>query len=487
MNISLIALGLLTAASLASCSSPPSGATKTGALPAALHVVIADSQPPSAPSALAARAFAEHVQKLSSGKIEVEVQAAGRRAAANHGDDLVISDLRSGNIQLATVPTRAWSDMGVHSADVLQAPFEVTTNAHMAAVAADEPLATAALSGLDAVGVHGLGLVPEGLRYIVGFGKPVVQPADLVGSFRTLSTSVGSIVADLGATPINPSDDEYANLRTEGRVRATETDLGRAATTASGTTASTDLVLYAKFVSVAANATWWSGLTQQQQGWLVAAAGAVRDDATSTMRPPADDALAYCKGGGALLRVGTDAVSAFRKALEARTEALDPDKLALLRADRPATAEEPPAACTPSTDVLDPTNVRPVAGDLPNGVYRYRWTQAWARTWNATSNGILFEGKDSPGNFKVITITWTLRDGHYTFAIAHDDNEPFTVDGVYQVAKDQMLLALAPDIGNVVNRLQWRVNSNGSITMTQVDGLKQDPYYGIRWTRIGSA
>ena len=115
---------------------------------------------------------------------------------------------------------------------------------------------------------------------------------------------------------------------------------------------------------------------------------------------------------------------------------------------------------------------------LPNGTYRLEWTEAFARQWNAKGSGLRFEGNDAVGTFKVITLTWRLKDGHYTFEIIHDSGrpgEPFTVSGIYQVKGDQMLLALHPDIGNVVNRLRWRVNPDRSLTLTQIDGFKADP------------
>ncbi|MFN8082693.1 MAG: TRAP transporter substrate-binding protein DctP [Dermatophilaceae bacterium] len=499
MNGARVTVAVLVVAGLASCSSGSAqeagpaaapGAVKAGAPAAALHVVMGDSQPADAPTGVAMQEFAARVEELSHGAIQVETRSAGA-LSSNHGDAAVVAALTSGDLQLATVPTRAWSDAGVQSTDVLQAPFEVESNAHMAAVAADATLVRTALSGLESKGAHGLALVPERLRVIVGFDTPVTDPADLRGgNFRTFSASIGTIVSHLGAIRIDPTDEEYADLRARGAVRATETDWSRAQGLAFGAVASADLVLYAKFVSIAANARWWKELSDQQRTVFEQAANQTRENLQSTVPSVSDEATTFCNAGGSVVLAGSAALQRFRTALEAVTRAVDQTALAALRADRPAQPPQQPEACAPATDGLDPTKVTPAAGPLPNGTYRLEWTEAFARQWNAKGSGLRFEGNDAVGTFKVITLTWRLKDGHYTFEIIHDSGrpgEPFTVSGIYQVKGDQMLLALHPDIGNVVNRLRWRVNPDRSLTLTQIDGFKADPYYGLRWTRIGDA
>jgi TRAP-type C4-dicarboxylate transport system substrate-binding protein len=490
MTAGLTACALTTALAggLAGCSaSSGAAAGKAGAPPDVLRVVMADSQPADAPTGIAMQEFAAHVDDLSRGAIKVETRSAGE-FADNAGDAKVITALRSGAVQLATVPARAWSDIGVNSTDVLQAPFEVQSNTHMAAVAADTSLAERALSGLDGKGVHGLGLLPERLRILVGFGAPLTQPSDLNGkSLRSLSSSVGKAATALGATWVNPTDDAFAAMRTSGELRATETDWQRAQGLAAGAFASADLVLYAKFVSIGANADWWSGLTAAQRRVLTDAAAATREDASSALGETADDAATFCNAGGVVVHVGTAAQAQFRSALADLTAAVDQTALQQLRADQPQDADPVPATCGPAQGGLDPSHVVPAAGDLPPGVYRYQWTEAFARQWNAKGAGIQFEGHDAPGLFDTFTITWTLKGGHYTFEILRDGKDPLTTTGVYQVKGHQMLLELGPDIGNVVNQLRWTVNSDGSLTMRQVDGLPSDPYYGLRWKRIGDA
>ena len=463
------------------------GAVKAGATSVVRHVAMADSQPPDAPSSIAMGQFAAHVRDLSKGTILIDATSAGE-FADNAGDAKVVEALTKGRIQLATVPTRAWSDIGVRSADVLQAPFEVRSNAHMEAVAKDTNLVSRALSGLDPRGVHGLGVVPERLRVLVGFAKPVARPADLAGQpVRSISSSIGEVLTDLGARWVNPTDDEYAAMRTAGTVRASETDYERAQSLASGATISADLVLYAKFESIAANGAWWKGLNDADRAVLTTAARMTLEDTLGTLRQPADDAAVFCGAGGSIISVGNEVEAQFRSLVAKRVAALDHADLAALRADRPAVEDPPPPACAPSPGSLDPAHLVADGGALPAGVYRIQWTEAFARQWNAQNRGILFSGQDAPGNFRAMTFTWTLKGGSYRVELVRDAEAPIVRTGYYQVKGDQMLLELPPDFGDVVNRVRWRVNADRSLTLTQVDGLNSDPYYGLRWIRIGDA
>ena len=172
-------LAVSAALTLSSCAADPSS-NKTGAPSRPLVVEMADSQPADAPSSLAMVMFADRVEELSDGAIVVETTSEGPYAD-NHGDGKVVAAVVAGDVELGIVPTRAWSDAGARSADILQAPFEIGDNAHMVAVAQDETLVEAALADLEGLGVHGLGVVPERLRTMVSFGEPYLRPSDLDG------------------------------------------------------------------------------------------------------------------------------------------------------------------------------------------------------------------------------------------------------------------------------------------------------------------
>lgn len=485
---SIVALAA-TALTLTACADTAADpdALKAGLRAPTLRVLMADSQPPDSPTGQAMAAFAAEVTQLSGGSIVVETTSGGVYAD-NAGDAKVVTALTEGEIQLATVPTRAWSDAGAGTTDVLQAPFEILSGEHMRAVADDAALTSTVLTGLEEVGAHGLAVFPERLRPLLGFGTPILAPADLRGeTIRVLDPGIGDYVAMLGATPVQPTDTEYAAMRSDHSVRGAETDWTRALGLAAGAAITSDLVLYAKFDTIAANDDWWHSLTDEERSVLTRAASHVREAAAETGEDVTDVAVGFCSAGGVVVRAGRKGLASFRRALAPVTDALDDMQLARLRADRPADETPPPSACAPTADGLDPGHVVANGGELPNGIYRFRITPAFAAGWNASHGpgDILFDGPMAPDRIENVVITWTLTDGHYVFELDLNDEAPFTAEGVYQVQDDQMLLALHPEIGNTVNRLRWEENPDGSLALTQVDDLKRDWYYGIEWTRIG--
>ena len=110
---------------------------------AAVRVV--DGGPPKAPDTMEER---HGVEKLLSGKADITV-------------------VRAGVLQL----------LGADSLAPLGAPFVVTNNDQAAAIAADPELSQQLMSGLDELGLVGLGLVPGGLRHPFGFGTEALLGA----------------------------------------------------------------------------------------------------------------------------------------------------------------------------------------------------------------------------------------------------------------------------------------------------------------------
>ena len=485
---SVVALAA-TALTLTACADTAADteARKAGLPAPTLHVLMADSQPPDSPTGQAMAAFVAEVTQLSGGSILIETVSAGEYAD-NAGDTKVVAALTQGDIQLATVPARAWSDAGAETMDVLQAPFEIVSAEHMQAVAEDTDLTSTALAGLEEVGAHGLAVFPERLRQLLGFGTPILTPSDVRGeTIRVLNPGIGEYVEALGASPVQPTDTEYAAMRSAHSVRGAETDWTRALGLAAGAAITSDLVLYAKFDTIAANDEWWRSLTDDERNLLTRAGTHVREAAADAGEDVEELAAGFCSAGGVVARAGEQAVADFKKSIAPVTDSLDPTQLARLRADRPDDETPPPAECAPVADGLDPGHVVADGGDLPDGVYRFRITPSFAAAWNASHGpgDVLFDGPMTPDAIENVVITWTLRGGHYVFELDLNDALPFSAEGVYQVQGDQMLLALHPEIGNTVNRLRWEENPDGSLSLTQVDDLKRDWYYGIDWTRIG--
>ena len=100
---------------------------------------------------------------------------------------------------MGMVPARAWDTEGVTSLRAVHAPFLVDSDALLARVVTSEPLARELLAGLERGGVHGLALIPEGLRHPFGFRHALVGPGDYAGATVRVQPLAGRLRADAGA------------------------------------------------------------------------------------------------------------------------------------------------------------------------------------------------------------------------------------------------------------------------------------------------
>ncbi|MEO6512142.1 MAG: hypothetical protein ABIO16_14185 [Nocardioides sp.] len=482
----LVAL-VATAIVLGGCTGAPAPrANKAGGPPAALTISIGDSQSAGKLSNAFMTEFAKQVESLSEGAITVQTNSDVAVDSHRADDSRVIDSVEDGSLDLGVVPTRAWGEAGVESFDVFQLPFEITTNEQMAAVARDDDLIRVGVAGLDDVGVLALTLAPESLRYVFGVGRPITSLANLHDvAFRSVTETMRPYVEAMGARFVNPRDAEYAAGLADGSIGAMETDLDRAMDLGSDITATGNLVLYAKFTTIAANAEWWSDLDKAQRSLLSQAATATRERTILDLVPTASAASAFCDTGRSVVLADADAVAAVRLAVEPTLVGLDPTSVADLRHDVEATPGKTTPACRASKHLLDPTRLTPAGGNLPNGVYRIVETREFAEQWVEEHGSAMF-GSMATDHFPTV-FTWTMKDGRYTFEIAPQGETPFIEENVYQVAGHRMLFSLSPDSGGVVNILRWRVDDHGDLQLTQVDDLEPDPNYALTWERIGPA
>lgn len=478
---------LLVALLVTGCALPADGAVgqKAGGPVPPLSVTLADSAPPGKPTNLAALDFARMVGSLTNGAITVTVKDnASRRGPGDDGP--VIEDLNDGTFPLALIPTRAWADHGIASMRALQLPFEVLSSQHMAAIARDQGVVQAALSGLDGQGVHGLAVFPESLRMLMSFGDPFDEVGDLDGQqVATLADDLDPVIEALGAQAPDQADERLNAQVVSGTIGGVETDFARADGFVRPLTATANLVLYPKFVSLVANDRWWSDRTPAQQAAITQAARQMSERAIAEQPTVAQSAQLFCSKGGAVVLAPTKVVDDFRAAAEPFVAGLDATQVARIRSLAPSPAPSPPAPCAGGTTTLDPTNVVPDGGELPNGVYRLEWTRDFRDRWIADGHPPMFG--DLASSSETVTLTWTLRDGRYDFEIVEAGGTPYHDSGVYQVRDDQMLLSLAPNIGGVVNTLQWSVDADGSLRLRQTDDHDLDPTYAVPWVRVGDA
>ncbi len=146
------------------------------------------------------RPWLDEVERLSRGRLRIRVLTGWRGGADSESG--LISDVRSGRVDLGWVGTRAWTATGVHSFDALNAPFLVESYSAQDAVLRGAD-GKRLLAGVVGAGFEPVALFPGPLRYLLS-RRPVRRAADFRGLKIGMTASrVGErSLRELGAVPV---------------------------------------------------------------------------------------------------------------------------------------------------------------------------------------------------------------------------------------------------------------------------------------------
>ncbi len=296
-------------------TSPDSGA-KVGGKPGPIAITVADSQPAGKPSNLPLAEFKRQVETLSGGSMTVTVLTSAVDAVTPGSDAAVIDRVKQGTFPMAVVPARAWSDAGVPSLKALQAPFLFESDEHVAAAVDDADITKDLFSGFEGSGVTGLTLFPESLRHLFSFGEPMLSPADVKGrTIRAISSlETTAIIEALGGTAVDPIGDAYQQGVDDGTIQGTDSGftLATGGKPSSTATATGNVALYAKVMTLVINSGLWAGLDDAQRAIITKASDATRAWAIANQVTDAAAAAGFCTDGGTV--VLTDAAPSPRSA-----------------------------------------------------------------------------------------------------------------------------------------------------------------------------
>ena len=226
----------------------------------------------------------------------------------------------------------------------------------LTAVAAD-PLVTPLLEGMLAQGAVGLSAWPDDLRHPFAWeqnGSPFLTASDLKGAkVWTLPSDLQkSILEGLGATPINATPGEVDAMVAAGSIRGAESSFNGIGNLSGTPTATGDVVLYPKYMVLAAEDAMLGRLTADQQTILRTAALAARDLAVSDHVTDASIALKWCADGGRVVLAGEANLATFRQAAEPILAKLSADPttataIDAIRALKARTQSAPIRGCEP--------------------------------------------------------------------------------------------------------------------------------------------
>ena len=367
-----------TAVLVAACSA---GADKAGAETVVLKLATIDLVNNNGQS-YGPEAFVENLEKVSGGRLKVEVTTKYGQSAPEAESDLVEA-IASGEVDGGWPSTRAFANAGITGLEAVEAPMTLTSYAAEKALVSG-PIADKLLAELDGTGVVGLELAVGPLRRPFAAEAPLLGPEDWAGATFRVSNSPVQIdaVRLLGATPVNLSLGWIDEVRT-GRLRGVEFDIAQYAAMGQTTEAgnvTANVVLWPKVFVLSINQKRFDALSDEQQDWVREAADEAMQVSVDSTYDETTLAQELCGKGARFIAASPDQIAALRSSLQPVLEGLagDPANGALLAEIQAIAADHPepdvppvPEDCRQGTvDAPSTGGASAEVSDLPDGDYR---------------------------------------------------------------------------------------------------------------------
>jgi TRAP-type C4-dicarboxylate transport system substrate-binding protein len=341
-----------TARPSATPSTNPSPTPSTSPSAAAVHLKVGTIESDTSPAAQALATFADEVTRSTGGQVVVDVRTQAVSDVSSKEEHILVTRLKSGDFDLALIPTRAWGAEGVTSFHATMAPFLIDSDPLAAAVAQD-PIAATMLEGLTGLQLQGLAMWPEDLRHPVSFGTPFLSPSAFKGvAIRALPSDVTtSVIAAFGGHAVEVTGDAFGNAVADGSIGGAESGFLNAASLPIPGTYTVNVTFFPRMDVLVTRPGVLTGLTGSQRDAILAAAQSTTQQVIGTHPTDAARAQTYCATGGHAAVANAAQLAAFRAAAkpvmdgllrEAQTKTLV-DRISEIKASLPA--PDPGAAC----------------------------------------------------------------------------------------------------------------------------------------------
>ena len=243
--------------------------------------------------------FVDQVKTLSGGRITLAVTSLWHASNAQ-ADREAVKAVAAGQAVIGSVPTRAFHDLGVTSFDALGAPLTIDSLALEQRVLGSDVAATM-LTGVGALGLHGLGLMPGPMRKPVGLTRKLLAPGDYRGARIAISASAvtARALTTLGATPVASPFNGASMAPYDGLEQQAESVANNQYDTP-GSSITANVNLWARPIALFANAKAFEALPASTRALLQKAAVSAIPAATQAQAAAAADGLGnLCRRGRA--------------------------------------------------------------------------------------------------------------------------------------------------------------------------------------------
>jgi TRAP-type C4-dicarboxylate transport system substrate-binding protein len=357
-------------------------------------------------------AFADHIEKVSDGLIQVETAVSYGEGAAD-AEERLVEAIASGTVDGGNPAVRAFSRAGVSGLEPLEAPMTLSSYAALKELVAS-PLASSFLDRLDGSGIVGLGLVVGELRRPFAVAGPLLGPDDWQAiRFRTFGSDVqGEAVRALGGEPVDAYADTWDQIAA-GTLDGIENGIilyqvsGR--TTEVGHVTA-NVVLWPKVPVLVLSQARWDALSDEQKVWITEAAEMTVAESVDGTYDEAAAANLLCGQGVRFYDASPDQLDGLRESLTEVYAQFDADPLwseveVLVSAHPGVEAPDIAAECIGPAEVeSEDPEIPEEASALPDGLYRVEIAVADVEA-AGLSNGLGWSG------------TWTIEVADGTYAL----------------------------------------------------------------------
>ena len=326
-RLAMTSLAVMATIVAGGCSGgePTAGKAGGAAPPRVLHMVSAFGDLNAVPGV---EYFVSQVKERSGGNLSIEVTNA-YGDYANDAEQQVVQAVAEGKGDLGWAAARVFDTMGVTSFQALQAPMLIDSySLEQVVIASNIP--GQMLQGLDKVGVHGLGVLADGLRKPAAVKHPLLAPADWRGiTFGTVkSEGQAQAIQALGANPKEVQRRSRKEALSAGEIQGFETTLlnyGGDGLAQVAPYATANVNLWPQMDVLLGNPERLAELSDQQRGWLEEAARAAAERSVELVDKDAENLQKACQVGARFANASEEDLAALRESFAAVYTSLEQD------------------------------------------------------------------------------------------------------------------------------------------------------------------
>jgi TRAP-type C4-dicarboxylate transport system substrate-binding protein len=261
----------------------------------------------------------DSISRLSSGRLRIEhADGWDITGSDQEAEQKIIQAVAAGNLDLGLVGTRSLSALGVTDFEALIAPMLIDNYVLQRAVL-DSDIPARMLPSLDELGVTGLAVIGNALRFPSGVDAPFVGPDTYAGTtFHVFSSQVGTAtIAALGATATDAAPDDrdvgLANRSINGFENSMAFLAGKPAEARHVTI---NVPFWPSIGVLVASPAVLDTLNEEQIGWLTDAVADTEAQALDLLGDDQDSVQSVCDQGGAVYQASASDLEALRAAVQ---------------------------------------------------------------------------------------------------------------------------------------------------------------------------